>query len=434
MATRQTDGGLELANGHIVYGDSPVLVNDLAELVTLFIPPPSSAGIFPGFFRGGSAGFGGGSPGTPGTIGPVGPQGPIGPQGLIGPAGPTGPSGPSTLFIGEPVTGSSSGGVLYVDSLLQLNQDSTNFFWDSVSQMLILRSTVGTIPLRLLNSSGFYIDFEPDASGNLFIKPTGNTVTLEAASPILSITGNGLGQTEMLRFVDNLSVLKGQVVASGPGNYFGLINNGAAYLALWTLNGTPIQFNPGSSNKAIILPTGEFGVGTPTPDRRFEVLDDTNAQMRLTQTDSSAYQEFHVLSTGDMVTASAGTGQNWGFWGGSFGTGVKVIFIANAASNPVSNPVGGGILYSAAGAGNWRGSGGTTTVFGPAGPHCEECGYDEWTVATLNSIWKSWRFECGHCGEVYAGGPKDVLDLLPKEHLEKTIKKSMRFEEVEALV
>jgi hypothetical protein len=64
-----------------------------------------------------------------------------------------------------------------------------------------------------------------------------------------------------------------------------------------------------------------------------------------------------------------------------FGSGVGVLGIANAGTNPSANPTGGGVLYSDAGAGKWRGSGGTTTTFGPAEPHCPDCGRDfvlEW--------------------------------------------------------
>jgi hypothetical protein len=49
-----------------------------------------------------------------------------------------------------------------------------------------------------------------------------------------------------------------------------------------------------------------------------------------------------------------------------FGGGDGVIFIANAPTAPTSNPTGGGILYAAAGALTWRGSGGTVTTIAPA--------------------------------------------------------------------
>lgn len=122
------------------------------------------------------------------------------------------------------------------------------------------------------------------------------------------------------------------------------------------------------------------------------------------------------------------------FGNGSFGTGLGVIFITNANTNPSTNPVGGGILYSNGGAGTWRGSGGTVTAFGPAGPHCSKCGYDEWTVASLNVIWKSWRFVCGHCGTVYSGGPKSVHNKLDSAQKREYIRKEMVYGDVAKLL
>jgi len=52
--------------------------------------------------------------------------------------------------------------------------------------------------------------------------------------------------------------------------------------------------------------------------------------------------------------------------GAGVGLGLGVVSIPNATTNPSTNPTAGGILYSDAGAGKWRGSGGTVTTFGPA--------------------------------------------------------------------
>jgi hypothetical protein len=57
---------------------------------------------------------------------------------------------------------------------------------------------------------------------------------------------------------------------------------------------------------------------------------------------------------------------NIGFNGTSFGGGVGVRFMGNAATVPTSNPTGGGILYAEAGALKWRGSSGTVTPIAPA--------------------------------------------------------------------
>lgn len=50
------------------------------------------------------------------------------------------------------------------------------------------------------------------------------------------------------------------------------------------------------------------------------------------------------------------------FGSGSFGGGVKVMFIANATTVPTSNPAGGGILYVEGGDLKYRGSSGTVTT------------------------------------------------------------------------
>ena len=50
----------------------------------------------------------------------------------------------------------------------------------------------------------------------------------------------------------------------------------------------------------------------------------------------------------------------------SFGNGYGGIFIANAATAPIANPAGGGILYVSAGALKYRGSSGTVTTIAAA--------------------------------------------------------------------
>jgi hypothetical protein len=52
--------------------------------------------------------------------------------------------------------------------------------------------------------------------------------------------------------------------------------------------------------------------------------------------------------------------------GDQFGSGVKVIGIANATTNPSTNPTGGGVLYADGGALKWRGSSGTVTTIANA--------------------------------------------------------------------
>lgn len=68
---------------------------------------------------------------------------------------------------------------------------------------------------------------------------------------------------------------------------------------------------------------------------------------------------------GDVIRNLTQNG-DLGIGGSSFGGGAGVVFIANATTIPITNPVGGGILYVENGAVKWRGSSGTVTVIAPA--------------------------------------------------------------------
>lgn len=104
-----------------------------------------------------------------------------------------------------------------------------------------------------------------------------------------------------------------------------------------------------------------------------------------------------------------------------FGGGVGVIGVRNAGTNPSSNPSNGGILYATGGGGTWRGSGGTVTTFGPAGPHCGECGYDFWLVCAVNAQWGAELRICAWCGKEYRKGPHNVLALLSSEQRQEIV-------------
>lgn len=93
-----------------------------------------------------------------------------------------------------------------------------------------------------------------------------------------------------------------------------------------------------------------------------------------------ADDQFRINANATNIMFIQGDG-NIGINDNDYGSGEGVINIKDAATNPSADPAGGGILYSDGGAGKWRSSGGTTTTFGPAEPHCPVCGRDavlEW--------------------------------------------------------
>jgi hypothetical protein len=99
----------------------------------------------------------------------------------------------------------------------------------------------------------------------------------------------------------------------------------------------------------------------------------------------------------------------------------KGMFVGDCVTAPNANPVAGGYLYSNAGAGTWRGSGGTITAFGPAGPRCSACGYDFWKQVCVSERFAAYMLECGWCGATYKKGPADVLGDLDARELDELV-------------
>ena len=64
----------------------------------------------------------------------------------------------------------------------------------------------------------------------------------------------------------------------------------------WTTNGNNIN----NTN------TGNVGVGTTGPDRKLDILDSANPQLRLSYTDGSVYTDFHTASTGQLLISPVG--------------------------------------------------------------------------------------------------------------------------------
>lgn len=83
--------------------------------------------------------------------------------------------------------------------------------------------------------------------------------------------------------------------------------------------------------------------------------------------DSDIFKISASSAIGTNPTISITTAQNISLLGdGNFGSGTKVIYIANATTAPTTNPSGGGIMYVESGALKYRGSSGTVTTIANA--------------------------------------------------------------------
>jgi hypothetical protein len=63
------------------------------------------------------------------------------------------------------------------------------------------------------------------------------------------------------------------------------------------------------NNGIFIEDGGEVGIGTITPDRKLEVLDASNPQLRLTHTDGTKFADFQVDTNHDLTIKPSSTGQ-----------------------------------------------------------------------------------------------------------------------------
>jgi hypothetical protein len=156
--------------------------------------------------------------------------------------------------------------------------------------------------------------------------------------------------------------------------------NGVAFL-----NGSKVL----SSGTALTFDGTNFGVGTSSPAGKLDVVGNAAIMGYFRSSGGSANNKRLTFTTGGdrvvidaaenstgaavaLVFATGGTEKmrlsdsgNLGLGGTSFGSGVKVFFLANATA-PTTNPSGGGILYVEAGALKYRGSSGTVTTIAAA--------------------------------------------------------------------
>ena len=136
--------------------------------------------------------------------------------------------------------------------------------------------------------------------------------------------------------------------------------------------GTPVLFLQVDPAAA-----GLSGLYTKTPSGTNHVLLGPNAIGPSVDTylNAQGANTLHLqVSAADIVLINGSGVQIGGTF--ALGSGAGVLGVANATTDPTTNPSGGGVLYASAGAGKWRGSSGTVTTFGAAEPHCPRCHRD----------------------------------------------------------
>jgi hypothetical protein len=299
--------------------------------------------------------------------GPEGPQGPQGPQGIEGPQGPSGapgdqgPTGPPGAD-GAPGAQGPKG-----DTGAQGPQGNAG----AQGPAGVPGDTVVTTAARVLANYLAAGDAQPTwrllGSGRMEIGAGGAT----AADVVLARTGVG--------------TLQYQPVAAGSFDVRGGPSQGTAPVQRWLTSGgqalmTLIPAGVGPTAKL----TWRFGsaiqeqdVGGGDPSTRMLIQPNGD---RLDVLNEAGTLPMAMIALGAVVfyDGVAGAdpanstlrllGKNVGFRANSFGGGSGVLAIADAVTVPSSNPTGGGLLYSQAGALKWRKPDGTVQEVGLPGP------------------------------------------------------------------
>lgn len=221
------------------------------------------------------------------------------------------------------------------------------------------RSTGGYVDAQFREANGAYLSLVNTTTGYYSV------LAMDGGDTYINNAANGY---TYIRSYSTAGAFQSQVIIHPNGSNMG-INCGFAYAKLSICGGV-------ADNQ-----TTEFGYNGSLGANYMESINRNGGA----SVDFSFYMggttAWKWYTNGGLKMVLDGSG-NFSLGGaGSFGGGVGVAFITDAGTVPASNPTGGGILYSQAGAGKWRGTGGTITTFGPAEPHCPKCGADfahEW--------------------------------------------------------
>ncbi|NTV21962.1 MAG: DUF5011 domain-containing protein [Candidatus Yonathbacteria bacterium] len=236
------------------------------------------------------------------------------------------------MAIGGAVTSGTLGSILFVDASGNLAQDNTNFFWNNTDKRLGIGTNTpnealdvnGTIQAKKIlfyddtitgkthsNISFSETEVSPTVTDLLLDSDTGtdfrfimdHVYEIDFGTPPGGMSGFsnaitlGTTGTSSLRFNSGPQIYGGVGDALYLDSYHGtLVSNNS---------GDIVRFGTSSANTDTYF-YGNVGIGTAVPDRRLDVLDATNPQLRLTYTDGSVYTDFQTTSAGDLYINPSG--------------------------------------------------------------------------------------------------------------------------------
>jgi len=212
-------------------------------------------------------------------------------------------TGASDYFViyGDGVTVFNESGISSGDVRMEGDFNANLFFLDASADKIGIgtNSPESRLEIEATHNSSFNVN-----SGSMNLAMVNITSTNSA--------GTGVGGT--LQFSGNSGVQ-----THGFGAIIGAMEdvgtNWAGYLGFYTT-----ASNSTMNERMRITSTGRLGIGTTGPDRRLDILDASNPQLRLTHTDGSVYSDLQTNGNGDFnMTPTSGRAFVFGTTAGSAG-------------------------------------------------------------------------------------------------------------------
>jgi hypothetical protein len=304
-------------------------------------------------------------------------------------------------YIGEVINAASAGsGSMHIrivpgsvlggtDSNVEIISIAANdlLVYDSVDQRWENRQPTGIFNIAALSANSvLYLNASKTVttSSSLFFNGTNLGAGTNSPNRRLEVLGAGSVPVRISSPSSNMGV---EYVSNG-GTVFNWFA-GAQYNIGNAFEITPSTAAGGTtfSTPALLINSSRnVGVDTNSPSAKF-VISDAGARgmefspnasglgmVEIYNRSTAAYYGFRLnadeirLYTGSSVTerVRVDSSGNFGLNGTTFGSGVRVMFIGNATTVPTTNPTGGGVLYTDAGALKYRGSSGTVTTIANA--------------------------------------------------------------------
>jgi hypothetical protein len=298
--------------------------------------------------------------GAEGAIGPAGPTGETGPAGPTGPEGPAGPAGPAFSYsVRQPGTSA---------------QDTTFAVGVGALGSLTTGSKVVAVGKNALAAALTTLDTVAIGDAALTNETSGSRLVAIGTQALQSLNGGSDQDVVCIGHAAMGNVTAATFSIAIGANALRVGANGAnRCVAIGSMSFMTNTDNPNTDNVGIGYRTGLSANGTSQAvyiGVDAGNTDGTTASTAaLTNVVAIGYRA-QARASRVFVVGSAKTAERLslciGNYGDQLGGGVGVISVSDAVTVPTTNPTGGGLIYTEAGALKYRGSSGTVTVLAAA--------------------------------------------------------------------